>query len=147
MAITDPGSKMEQVAKADGFRDIFYGDPEIGGRYSALSNFGVVAATVTGLNVEKLLAEAAKAVAAAKLPVEDNPGVQLGLAAGHGRQRRARQDHHLHFAGDLRPGRVAGATDRRVHRQAGQGNYAGGPRGRSARPRSTATTASLPTCA
>ena len=55
LAITDPGSKMEQVAKDDGFRDIFYGDPQIGGRYSALSNFGVVAATVMGLNVGKLL--------------------------------------------------------------------------------------------
>jgi glucose-6-phosphate isomerase len=82
MAITDPGSKMEQVAKTDGFRGIFYGDPQIGGRYSALSNFGVVAATVAGLNVETLLAEAAKAVAAAKLPVADNPGVQLGLLLG-----------------------------------------------------------------
>jgi glucose-6-phosphate isomerase len=82
MAITDPGSKMEQVAKADGFRRIFYGDPEIGGRYSALSNFGVVAATVTGLHVDKLLAEAAKAVATAKLPVAENTGVQLGLLLG-----------------------------------------------------------------
>jgi len=82
MAITDPGSKMEQVAKADGFRGIFYGDPQIGGRYSALSNFGVVAATVTGLDVSKLLAEAAKAAASAKLPVPDNPGVQLGLLLG-----------------------------------------------------------------
>src|SRR6202044_3438376 len=82
MAITDPGSKMEQVAKADNFRAIFYGDPQIGGRYSALSDFGVVAATVTGLNAETLLAEAAKAVAAAKLPVADNPGVQLGLLLG-----------------------------------------------------------------
>ena len=82
VAITDPGSKMEQVAKADGFRDIFYGDPQIGGRYSALSNFGVVAATVMGLNIEKLLAEAAKAAATAKLPVEENPGVQLGLLLG-----------------------------------------------------------------
>ena len=45
IAITDPGSKMEQVAKADSFRHIFYGDPAIGGRYSALSNFGVVPAT------------------------------------------------------------------------------------------------------
>ena len=60
MAITDPGSKMEQVAKADSFRGIFYGDPQIGGRYSALSNFGVVAATMAGLNVETLLAEAAR---------------------------------------------------------------------------------------
>lgn len=58
LAITDPGSKMEQVAKADKFRKIFYGDPQIGGRYSALSNFGVVAATVAGLDTAKLLAEA-----------------------------------------------------------------------------------------
>ena len=60
LAITDPGSKMEQVAKGDGFRHIFYGDPAIGGRYSALSNFGVVAATVAGLDTDKLLAEAAQ---------------------------------------------------------------------------------------
>jgi glucose-6-phosphate isomerase len=82
VAITDPGSKMEQVAKDDGFRDIFLGDPEIGGRYSALSNFGVVAATVMGMNVEKLLDEAAKSVASAKQPLQENPGVQLGLLLG-----------------------------------------------------------------
>jgi glucose-6-phosphate isomerase len=82
LAITDPGSKMEQVAKADGFRHIFYGDPEIGGRYSALSNFGVVAAAVAGLNTDKLLSEAAKAVASSKLAVAENPAVQLGLILG-----------------------------------------------------------------
>ncbi len=82
LAITDPGSKMEQVAKADGFRHIFYGDPQIGGRYSALSNFGVVAATVAGLDTAKLLAEAAKAVASAHQPPADNPAVQLGLILG-----------------------------------------------------------------
>ncbi|MGO9324317.1 MAG: bifunctional transaldolase/phosoglucose isomerase [Terracidiphilus sp.] len=82
VAITDPGSKMEQVAKADNFRGIHYGDPEIGGRYSALSNFGLVPATAIGLDVEKLLAEAAKAAASAKLPVAENPGAQLGLLLG-----------------------------------------------------------------
>ncbi len=82
IAITDPGSKMEQVAKGDGFRHIFYGDPQIGGRYSALSNFGVVAATVAGLDVARLLAEAAKAVDSAKNPLADNPAVQLGLLLG-----------------------------------------------------------------
>ncbi|MGD1063673.1 MAG: bifunctional transaldolase/phosoglucose isomerase [Terracidiphilus sp.] len=82
VAITDPGSKMEQVAKHDGFRYIFYGDPQIGGRYSALSNFGVVAATVAGLKVGKLLDEAAKGVASAKEPIQSNPGVQLGLLLG-----------------------------------------------------------------
>ena len=82
MAITDPGSKMEQVAKEDGFAYIFYGDPAIGGRFSALSNFGVVVATLAGLNTEKLLAEAAKATASAKLDPENNPAVQLGLTLG-----------------------------------------------------------------
>ncbi len=82
IAITDPGSKMEQVAKADGFRKIFYGDPQIGGRYSALSNFGVVAATAAGLDIAKLLAEAAKAVNAAKQEPENNPAVKLGILLG-----------------------------------------------------------------
>jgi glucose-6-phosphate isomerase len=82
LAITDPGSKMEQVAKADGFRHIFYGDPQIGGRYSALSNFGVVAATAAGLDTTKLLAEAAKAVGAAKMPIVGNSAVELGLILG-----------------------------------------------------------------
>ena len=82
LAITDPGSKMEQVAKADGFRHIFYGDPRIGGRFSALSNFGVVAAAVAGLDTDKMLAEAAKAVASAKLPPAENPAVELGLTLG-----------------------------------------------------------------
>ena len=82
MAITDPGSKMEQVAKEDGFRYIFYGDPTIGGRFSALSNFGVVAATLAGLNTEKLLAEAAKATASARLEPDQNPAVELGLTLG-----------------------------------------------------------------
>jgi glucose-6-phosphate isomerase len=82
VAITDPGSKMEQVAKADGFRYIFHGDSTIGGRFSALSNFGVVSATLAGLNAEKLLAEAARAVASAKLTPADNPAVELGLTLG-----------------------------------------------------------------
>ena len=82
LAITDPGSKMEQVARTDGFWKILYGDPKIGGRFSALSNFGVVAATVAGLDTNKLLAEAARAVASAKLPPAENPAVQLGLLLG-----------------------------------------------------------------
>jgi glucose-6-phosphate isomerase len=82
LAITDPGSKMEQVAKADGFWKIYYGDPKIGGRYSALSNFGVVAAAVMGLDTRKLVSEAAKAVEAAKRPALNNSAVQLGLLMG-----------------------------------------------------------------
>jgi glucose-6-phosphate isomerase len=83
LAITDPGSKMEQVARADSFRYIFYGDPQIGGRFSALSNFGVVAATVAGLDIGKLLAEAAKAVDLAKREdLKKNDAVELGLILG-----------------------------------------------------------------
>jgi glucose-6-phosphate isomerase len=82
IAVTDPGSKMEQVARAGKFRYIFYGDPTIGGRYSALSNFGVVAATVAGLRIGRLLDEAAKAVASAKLPIDRNPALELGLILG-----------------------------------------------------------------
>lgn len=82
IAVTDPGSKMEQVAKADHFRRVFYGDPEIGGRYSALSNFGVVPAAIAGLDVSRLLSEAAKADSAAKQPLDKNAGVQLGLLLG-----------------------------------------------------------------
>jgi glucose-6-phosphate isomerase len=82
VAITDPGSKMEQVAKADGFRYIFYGDPQIGGRYSALSNFGLVPATAAGLDTGRLLDEAAKAVAAARQAQGENPAVELGLILG-----------------------------------------------------------------
>lgn len=82
VAVTDPGSKMEQVAKSDGFRHIFYGDPQIGGRFSALSNFGICFAASAGIDVKKALAAAAAAVAEAKKPVADNGAAQLGLLLG-----------------------------------------------------------------
>lgn len=83
IAVTDPGSKMEQIAKADGFRQIFYGDPQIGGRYSALSNFGMVPAAVMGLDVERLLRAAAQAVESCRnQDLSRNPGVRLGLILG-----------------------------------------------------------------
>ncbi len=55
IAITDPGSKMQQVAESDGFRHIFFGLPSIGGRYSVLSDFGLVPAAIMGVDVPKLL--------------------------------------------------------------------------------------------
>lgn len=83
IAVTDPGSHMEAVAKADGFRHIFYGDLQIGGRYSALSNFGMVPAAVMGLDVKKLLAKAKTAVDLChSSDVKKNVGVQLGLVLG-----------------------------------------------------------------
>ena len=85
IAITDPGSKMEQVAKADHFRHIFYGDPAIGGRFSALSNFGIVPAAVIGLDVPRFLCSAKAAVDTARSAnLTQNPAAQLGLILGLG---------------------------------------------------------------
>src|SRR6266481_5634105 len=55
IAITDPGSKMQQVAEGDHFRHIFFGLPSIGGRYSALSDFGLVPAAIMGVDVTRFL--------------------------------------------------------------------------------------------
>ncbi|MFY9559449.1 MAG: bifunctional transaldolase/phosoglucose isomerase [Terriglobales bacterium] len=84
IAITDPGSKMQQVAERDRFRRIFYGLPSIGGRYSALSNFGMVPAAAMGLDIGKFLNRTEEMVQACKpiTPVADNPGVMLGLILG-----------------------------------------------------------------
>ena len=84
IAITDPGSKLEHVARADGFRQIFFGLPSIGGRYSALSDFGMAPAALMGLDVGRLL-QAARAMAracAASVPAADNPGAALGAILG-----------------------------------------------------------------
>jgi transaldolase/glucose-6-phosphate isomerase len=84
IAVTDPGSKLQAEAEADKFRHIFHGDPSIGGRYSALSNFGIVPAAVMGLDVAKFLDRAEEMVqaCAASVPVEQNPGVILGITLG-----------------------------------------------------------------
>jgi transaldolase/glucose-6-phosphate isomerase len=84
IAVTDPGSKMQQVAEADHFRAIFYGRPSIGGRYSALSNFGMVPAAVMGLDTKKFLDRAAEMVRACGegVSVEENPGAVLGIILG-----------------------------------------------------------------
>jgi transaldolase / glucose-6-phosphate isomerase len=84
IAITDPGSKLQKEAESDKFRHIFNGDPSIGGRYSALSNFGIVPAAAMGLDITKLLDRAEEMVeaCAASVPVEKNPGVMLGIIMG-----------------------------------------------------------------
>jgi transaldolase / glucose-6-phosphate isomerase len=93
VAITDPGSHMQEVAVADKFREIFFGVASIGGRYSALSNFGMVPAAIMGLDVEKFLQITKEMVAACGpgVTAHDNPGVVLGtvlgVAASHGRDK------------------------------------------------------------
>jgi transaldolase / glucose-6-phosphate isomerase len=84
IAITDPGSKMQQVAEADKFRKIFFGVPSIGGRYSALSNFGMVPGAVMGLDVAKFLKNTEEMVEACGTTsaADANPGVILGTILG-----------------------------------------------------------------
>ena len=83
-AITDPGSKMEQVAKSDSFRCVFHGLPSIGGRYSALSNFGMVPAAAMGIDFAKLLDKTEKMVHSCTscVTTDHNPGVILGTILG-----------------------------------------------------------------
>ena len=84
IAITDPGSALEKTAAAEGYRRVFLGDPAIGGRYSVLSNFGMVPAAVMGLDVRAFMASAAimTHACAASAPPEANPGFELGLVLG-----------------------------------------------------------------
>jgi transaldolase/glucose-6-phosphate isomerase len=84
VAITDPGSKLQQVAESDGFCHIFFGVPTIGGRYSALSDFGMVPAAIMGLDVRRFLDRADEMAVSCSscLPVRDNPGVVLGVILG-----------------------------------------------------------------
>jgi len=93
IAVTDPGSKMQQVAENDKFWKIFAGVPSIGGRYSALSNFGMVPAAVMGMDLGKFLKNTLEMVRAcgAGSAADTNPGVVLGtvlgVAANHGRDK------------------------------------------------------------
>ncbi|WP_435015806.1 bifunctional transaldolase/phosoglucose isomerase [Tundrisphaera sp. TA3] len=84
IAITDPGTKMEADAQRDGFRKIFLNPSDIGGRYSALSFFGMVPAALAGLDVKAILEHAEVAIAQCQpdIPVNQNPGASLGATLG-----------------------------------------------------------------
>lgn len=91
--VTDPGSALEKIAKDDKFRAVFHGVPSIGGRYSALSNFGMVPSGLAGIDIQSFLKHA-KTMAEAcseSTKVIDNPGVMLGIvlgvAATHGKDK------------------------------------------------------------
>ena len=91
IAITDPGSNLEGVAEKLGFRHLYHGVPSIGGRYSALSDFGLVPHAVMGLDTERLLRRTSEMVEACKNPDSArNPGVLLGLILGTGAARLKR---------------------------------------------------------
>ena len=83
VAITDPNSKMQKVAERDGFRKIFFGNAEIGGRFSALSPFGMTAAAAMGLDAEDFLRRAGEMVeACTNETAQENAGAGLGIILG-----------------------------------------------------------------
>ena len=84
VAVTDPGSSLEQRATELGFAHIFRGVPSIGGRYSVLSKFGLVPAAAVGVDVGSLLQTTQPMVRSCgpDVPPMENPGVQLGIALG-----------------------------------------------------------------
>jgi len=93
IAITDPGTAMESLAKSKKFRHIVLNPSDIGGRYSALSFFGMLPAAIMGIDVDKLLQRARLISGASSpmVPIKQNPGVLLGavlgVAASHGRNK------------------------------------------------------------
>jgi transaldolase / glucose-6-phosphate isomerase len=93
IAITDPGSSLEKIAHAEHFRQVCHGVPTIGGRYSVLSDFGMVPAAAIGVDTRTFLERTAEMVrsCAASAPPLENPGVLLGailgVAATHGRDK------------------------------------------------------------
>ena len=85
VAITDPGSKFTEQARREGFRHVFLNYAEVGGRFSALTYFGMVPAALYGIDIEALLRGAAGMMrdCGAQGPVAHNPGLQLGTAIGY----------------------------------------------------------------
>ncbi len=81
-AVTDPGSELEELAREREFAAVIWGEPTIGGRYSALSPFGLVPAGLLGLDLHELMEQAVAMQEACRRP--DGPGVELGLALGRG---------------------------------------------------------------
>ncbi len=100
VVVTDPGSPLESLARDAGY-SVVLADPAVGGRYSALSAFGLAPSYLAGADVERLLADAR--VLADDLGAEDNPGVVLGRAMGEqaqaGRDKLVLADNGSGIAG------------------------------------------------
>ena len=82
IAITDPGTVLADLARSQGFRAIVEGDPAVGGRYSALSVFGLLPAALHGVDLDGLLKRATGMAEACRRPAPENPGLMLGAAIG-----------------------------------------------------------------
>ena len=135
--VTDPGSPLDKASREAGYRAVFNADPNVGGRFSALTAFGLVPCGLAGVDIQAFLDEAEEA---AEILNEDARGKHRPRPRhGPGRhQPAAQQDRHrrgrLRDRGLRRLGRTA---HRRVHRQARHRRAAG--RRRSRRPRRSAS--------
>ncbi|MCA1193884.1 glucose-6-phosphate isomerase [Saccharopolyspora sp. 6V] len=89
VVVTDPGSPMETAAREAGYRRVFTADPNVGGRYSALTAFGLVPAGLAGADITALLDEAASAFELVRQDSADNPAVRLAAAWGAAHERGA----------------------------------------------------------
>jgi transaldolase / glucose-6-phosphate isomerase len=93
IAVTDPGTSLVQLAKDHNFRHIFTADPNVGGRYSALTAFGLVPASLLGVDIDRLLDNAAQMMkqCSTEFPEGRNPGLVLGAIVGetalHGKDK------------------------------------------------------------
>jgi glucose-6-phosphate isomerase len=82
VVVTDPGSPLEKASREAGYRAVFLADPDVGGRFSALSAFGLVPSALAGVDVGELLDEAAAVAELLTEDAESNPAVVLGAALG-----------------------------------------------------------------
>ncbi len=98
-AITDPGTPLDVLAREKGFRKCFLNPPDIGGRYSALSYFGLVPASLLGIDINKILEKAEKMIASCgpDVPIDKNPGFILGEFLG---EMAAQSKDKLSFLAD-----------------------------------------------
>ena len=126
VAITDPGSGLESRARELGFGRVFHGLPSIGGRYSALSHFGMVPAAVMGLDVDRVLlgARAMRTACGPGASPDENPGVRLGLVLGAAALAGRDKLTFVMSSGVSVARRMDRAAGRRVDRKVGEGHRA-----------------------
>ncbi|MBO0827160.1 MAG: glucose-6-phosphate isomerase, partial [Streptosporangiales bacterium] len=86
VVVTDPGSPLVDLAKAEGYRKVFLANPDVGGRYSALTAFGLVPAGLAGVDVSQLLDDAEEVMPALAADAPDNPALRLAAALGAAHQ-------------------------------------------------------------
>ncbi|MEO7261992.1 MAG: glucose-6-phosphate isomerase [Jatrophihabitantaceae bacterium] len=82
VVVTDPGSPLQQTAEDAGYRKVFLADPDVGGRYSALTGFGLVPSGLAGADLTALLDAAAEAATVLSTDSDTNPGLRLGALLG-----------------------------------------------------------------